>query len=83
MDIYFLVGFAFTISLILFAVFIIRALKKYKMETKKPDNLEILKIRGEQLADQEAIQQLFEQLKVLCDYLGVEYLPYAKKIVNK
>ena len=56
-------------------------IKKDKKEVNMK-NLEILKIRGEQLADQEAIGQLFDQVKALYDYLGLTYIHIAKKAIK-
>lgn len=45
--------------------------------------LEIAKIRGEQLADQEAMGQLFNQVKALYDYLSLDYIHINKQAIKK
>lgn len=46
-------------------------------------NIEILKIRGEQLADQKAISQLFDQVKALYDYLNLTYVHITKQAIKR
>ncbi len=45
-------------------------------------NMELAKMRGEQLADQEAIGQLFSKIKALYDYLGLMYINNQKKAIK-
>jgi hypothetical protein len=42
----------------------------------------ISKIRGEQKADQEAIEQLYDRLKALEGYLGITYLHTGKRYIK-
>ena len=46
------------------------------------NELKLAKIEGEQKADQEAIEQLFSQIKALYDYLGLTYSHINKKAIQ-